>query len=346
MSRSLTIRVAVVPLLLACPSQAVAQTISADQTLNGSFSAGNVMNLAAPAAPKSDAPDTNGGFLNVVLADDAERPIEPLTQEAVNIGNQMSFEGVDFAVVRQHATVDQSASNAATLFEVTDLKQTGLNTVNLVEANSIQHLDQVLEGTAQDIRNTASVNELAGQLTQSGTNTANLAVARNTIVATFQNFDEASDQTIRNTLNVNGGSGEITQEGLNIGNFIDAHNVDEITRKFSGTQLVENVLYIDAALNEGRILQSGTNIANYVRATGEIETINQTSTGQQIVRNDILGNRNGAHVSQRATSVVNLVESNGLGGGAAVSQTNTTSQVQSGGNSGASQTGNIHRSEN
>ena len=337
------IRAAVASLLCANPMLVQAQTATADQVLNGSVKAHNVINVGSSGTQGDGAPAVRHGYLNVGSADPSDNSI---TQDAGNVGNQISAADVDFGIVKQFATTHQSASNEAQLSEIFDLTQSGMNMVNMIEANSIEHLDQVLEGTTQDIANTASAPDLSGNLSQSGTNMANIAIARDTLLATFQNFDEASDQIVTNTLNVGSGSGKITQVGLNIGNFIDAHNVDEITRHFSGTQVVDNIVYVDGTLSRGTILQSGTNIANYVRATGEISKITQTSTGEQIVRNDIQGNYSKAKTTQQSINIVNLTETNGLGGGAAVSQSNSTAQVQTGRSSNASQTGNVHRSTN
>lgn len=334
------IRAAVASLLCANPMLVQAQTATADQVLNGNFNAHNVINGKSSGAPEVGAPAANQGFLNVGTS------AAPIVQQSSNVGNHVSLENFDFGNVRQLATTQQTSSNEAMLSDIRDLTQTGSNTVNMIEANSIGHLDQVLEGTTQEVANTASARMMRGDLNQSGTNLANIAVARDTLLATFQNFDEASDQIVKNTLTVDGGNGRITQEGLNIGNFIDAHNVDQITRHFSGSQVVENTINVGRALRGGTIVQSGTNIANYVRATGEVSTITQTSTGAQIVRNDIHGNFGRARTTQTGINIVNLTETNGMGSGAAVSQHNSTAQVQSGQSPRASQTGNVHRSTN
>lgn len=337
MRRRTLIRVSLASLLLASPAIVSAQGMSADQTLNGSYSAQNIINMGS---------GTSGHDQRYLNAGAPSPNSASITQDARNLGNVIQFESLDFGTVSQHATVDQTAQNTAQLPEINELRQTGNNAVNLVTANSIRHLDQVMEGSTQSVTNIADAPILSGSVRQSGTNMANVASASDTLLATFQNFDEASEQSIVNSLTIGGGRGAVTQEGVNIGNFIDAHNVDEIVRQFSGSQIIDNILNINTETHSGTIRQSGTNIANYVRATGGVSKITQTSSGEQIVRNEVRGNHNGAAIRQTSINIVNLTETNVLGGGAAVSQTNSTTQTHQGGSANASQTGNLYRASN
>lgn len=248
---------------------------------------------------------------------------QELSQSILNAANILLATGTNVDSIRQSMQGNQIATNTAENynFDVPLVSaQTGENLSNIVIANRIDNVTQSFgPGAAQGVfNNLRSAGAALGSVSQIGRNTANVATAEISIGSGGQYFPRDTSQLIENrvaVINPLGNAFDIVQSGANIGNVLVADEVKNVTRVFSGTQTVRNIVTYPQGNVPIRLTQTGLNIANFVSAT-RVDGLSQVSDGTQIVENSgddhslaEINNRVTDH-SYSSTSVVNLLEVN------------------------------------
>jgi hypothetical protein len=276
-----------------------------------------------------------------------------LSQSGSNLVNSVSSEG-DLNTVRQRFNGTQKITNSIALGQVNihaDIVQTGDNLAGTITGRTINLADQLLGADARQlIFNEAELGILYGSISQIGTNTANMAIAEYSIGTANQDIVRGAVQLVENRLEVAASASVaafIEQHGTNFGNMMVSDTVESVERVFAGDQIVRNTVVL-GELGGGPIIQTGTNVANYVQSS-RIGTISQESTGVQLVVNEIIGPSgqlvSGPNYTQSSNDVVNMIVLSPPTGGndnadIELSQTADYPQQQSGGNGSSGQTGN------
>jgi hypothetical protein len=222
--------------------------------------------------------------------------------------------------------------------------QIGENLANIIDADRVERIVQAFgPGATQLVLNdlTSAAAGLSGVM-QTGRNTANVVTARLSIGSGEQLFPSDTVQRIENTVDLTqpvGPKFKIDQSGTNIGNVLVADDVRNVTRVFSGDQIVRNTVVSNGGYIPARVNQTGLNIANFVSAQS-VDGLTQVSDGNQIVENNIegmsLAELSGglADYSYSSTNIVNLLEirgpasSSGSDSGSTVRATQTAEQSQ------------------
>ena len=272
--------VSVLALLVFTPTCAHADSLQAQirQVFAGmqitSLDAGNSVTTPAIDGPGSPLPDG---------------PIGSLNQVGTNVSNILSAPATPVNNLSQTLTGQQTVvDNIVTSGSAHALQQDGFNISNAASGNAFTGILQYMDTSgSQAVTNRAVVNNRLGQITQSGVNAANLLFATTSIDSAGQIIAPGAVQRVNNVLNVAHGGLKVVQSGANIGNAVIADKVDNVTRVFSGDQIVDNVLNFGAGAMPFSISQSGLNVANYVSAK-DIGTLNQISTGSQTIRNSVV----------------------------------------------------------
>jgi len=254
-----------------------------------------------PSIAAINADDVNQSILNaanILMAKDA----------AVNTARQ-TMRGNQIA--RNEIVVDGTGSAL-----ITD--QIGENLANIITADRVERISQAFgPGATQTVSNdlTSAAAGLAG-VTQEGRNTANIVTARLSIGSGEQLFPSDTSQKVENTINLNQPIGpqlDIVQSGTNIGNVLVADEVRNVTRVFSGDQIVRNTVVSHGGDMPTRVTQSGLNIANFVSAK-TVDGLTQVSDGNQIVENSVVGMSladiagGSENYSYSSTNIINLLE--------------------------------------
>jgi hypothetical protein len=277
-----------------------------------------------------------------------------LQQQGNNMSNVLTSRG-DFGSVTQRFEGQQYVYNdivSGAFDTLQSIDQTGSNLTGVIQGNTIELAVQFMGADAvQSVANSADLAGTFDTITQTGANTANLAIAQYSIGTGQQDLVAGAVQRIDNTLTLAAGavvSGLVSQSGTNIGNMMLSDRVDEVTRLFAGTQIVNNTIQL-ADTSVPQISQNGVNIANFL-SSNKIGTIKQISVGQQIVNNVVLGPNgevvNNPAVTQDTANIVNFTYLGPLPASeASQPQDVTVEQVAefdqtSQGSSGSSQTGN------
>ena len=249
--------------------------------------------------------------------------LQELNQSILNATNILLATGNDVNSIHQSMQGNQTASNIAenhSLDKPLVSAQTGENLANIVIANRIDNVTQSFgPGASQNILNDLrSAGATLDTVTQTGRNTANVATAELSIGSGGQFFPRDTSQLIENIVEVSnpiGGAFDVVQSGVNIGNVLVAEEVKDVTRVFSGSQTVRNIVTYPEGNIPLSLTQTGLNIANFVSAT-RVDGLSQVSDGTQVVENSgddhsLAGitTRVTSH-SYSSTNVVNLLEVN------------------------------------
>lgn len=198
------------------------------------------------------------------------------------------------------------------------LQQTGLNTVNLVDAGQpVGNLTQRFSGT-QSINNSIVAGALGALTTisQSGSNSAN-TIDGTTIDLAVQIMGPGAAQSVNNSLHVGGSMASISQTGDNIANLARAQYaigvaVQDIYR--DSVQIVSNRLdLVEGSRVADGIRQSGTNVGNMLIAE-KVDSVIRRFDGTQIVDNTVILNDGyRPHIIQSGNNIANFISAQSVG---------------------------------
>lgn len=299
---------------------------------------------------------------DVPIADATSTPLM-LNQTGMNAVNVVNSD-LDLGSVYQNFDGRQIVDNVIDVYRPLEtvpisIDQTGANYANMMQGNTISMADQaMLDGARQIVSNSAWTGGSVGNIQQTGTNVANIAMAEFAIDAANQVIGHDVVQKVWNYIEFDADTvvaGTVTQSGGNIGNVLVADRIDHVTREFYGDQIVRNEIVLHGP-TVPMITQSGSNIANLVVAN-HIGAVYQISSGRQLVENIVVdgagnpidsGNIEQTELNyQGASNVVNMMVLRAQRQGAtdpqqpvAVSQDADFPQAGQGA-SGQSQTGNV-----
>lgn len=254
----------------------------------------NDRNNSIPAAPQGGIEQLVTNAANSLTS--RNRPVEGTTQEMM--GEQRA----------------RNTLNAPEHMINSQYDQVGENLTNVILAEEVTNvMQQFGPGGSQLVDNDLVIGTLSGQAVQSGDNTANMIQVETAIGTGVQNFPWDSVQRVDNSMRIDTvmpsdlgpvtvaqrettsasdsafrtTTPEVVQHGRNLGNIMIAEEILNVSRTFTGEQVVRNFLQVDPGNAPASVMQSGVNIANYASAY-HVEGLKQDSNGTQIVENSVV----------------------------------------------------------
>lgn len=254
----------------------------------------NDRNNSVPAAPQGGIEQLVTNAANSLTS--RNRPVEGTTQEMM--GEQRA----------------RNTLNAPEHMINSQYDQVGENLTNVILAEEVTNvMQQFGPGGSQLVDNDLVIGTLSGQAVQSGDNTANMIQVETAIGTGVQNFPWDSVQRVDNSMRIDTvmpsdlgpvtvaqrettsasdsafrtTTPEVVQHGRNLGNIMIAEEILNVSRTFTGEQVVRNFLQVDPGNAPASVMQSGVNIANYASAY-HVEGLKQDSNGTQIVENSVV----------------------------------------------------------